>query len=157
MLVRVWEMQKRGLLHAHPVFAYSTLSEKVAADRYVEHLDELRHRWGFGYVERKRRVREPRAAAAYLSSYFVNGKGSKASLEESVRSEAMPRSIIHTSVVLTQRSGVTMRTLRLRRYAWKLWRSLPSSLLLATCLDVNEIHYGLREGLSWTEIVSAYL
>lgn len=101
----------------HPVLAYSTASERRAADRYLLHLAELRLKYGFGYVERKKRVREPSAAAAYLSSYFVSGKGKKVSLEESVRSKAMPRSIIHISVFLTQRSGVTMRALRLRRYA----------------------------------------
>jgi hypothetical protein len=117
LLTRVWELQKRGLLHVHPVLAYSTAAERQAADRYLLHLGELRLKYGFGYVERKKRVREPSAAAAYLSSYFVSGKGKKLSLEESVRSKAMPRSIIHISVLLTQRSGVTMRALRLRRYA----------------------------------------
>jgi hypothetical protein len=117
LLTRVWEEQKRGLLHVHPVLAYSTAAERRAADRYLLHLDELRHRYGFGYIERKKNVREPTAAAAYLSSYFVSGKGKKASLEHSVRSRNMPRSIIHVSVELTRRSGVTMRTLRLRRYA----------------------------------------
>jgi hypothetical protein len=118
LLLRVWEMQKRGLLHAHPVLAYSTMTEKRAADRYLEHLDELRQKYGFGFIERKRRIRDPRQAAAYLSSYFINGKGSKISLEESVQSNWMPRSIIHVSVRLTGQSGVTMRTLRLKRYLW---------------------------------------
>jgi hypothetical protein len=88
----------------------------------IAHLDDLRHRYAFGFIERKRRVREPRAAAAYLSSYFVNGKGRKASLEESVRSNAMPRSISHVSTRLTQASGVTMRNLRLNRYRCVLYR-----------------------------------
>lgn len=104
------------------MFGYSTPSEKLAADRYLEHLNELRHHYGFGFIERKRRVREPRAAAAYLSSYFINGKGRKASLEESVQSNWMPRSIIYVSTKLTQRSQVTMRTLRLGRFAWIVWR-----------------------------------
>ncbi len=80
LLLRVWELQRRGLLHAHPVLAYSTVAEKAAADRYLEHLDDLRHDFGFGYVERKHRVREPRAAAAYLSSYFIGGKRRKRAL-----------------------------------------------------------------------------
>jgi hypothetical protein len=122
LLVRVWELQKRGLLHVHPVLAYSTIEERRAADRYIEHLASLRERFGFGYVERKRRVRDPRAAAAYLSSYFVNGKGHKASLEESVLSNWMPRSIVHVSIRLTVGSGVTMRSLRLKRFAWIVWR-----------------------------------
>ena len=124
LLVRVWEQQKRGLLHAHPVFGYSTPRERAGADRYLQHLHELRQRYGFGFVERKHRVREPRAAAAYLSSYFVSGKRGKETLEESVQSNWMPRSIIHVSTRLTAASGVTMRALRLRRYAWMLRRKL---------------------------------
>jgi len=57
-----------------------------------------------------------------LSSYFVNGKNGKLTLEESVRSGQMPRSIIHVSHRLTQGSRVTMRALRLRRFAWILKR-----------------------------------
>lgn len=41
LLVRVFELQKRGLLHAHPVLAYSTVEEKRGADRYLEELDRL--------------------------------------------------------------------------------------------------------------------
>jgi hypothetical protein len=59
---------------------------------------------------------------------------------------------------LTQASGITMRNLRLRRYAWVLWRSIPDSASwVAFMVDVDEIYAGLREGLSFTEIVSAYL
>lgn len=123
LLVRVWEMQKRGVLHVHPVLGCSTPAERQAAERYLEHLAELRTRYGFGYVERKHRVREPRAAAAYLSSYFINGKGRKISLEESVQSNRMPHSIIHVSTELTRRSQITMRSLRLRRFAWIVWRN----------------------------------
>jgi len=150
MLVRVWEQQKRGVLHAHPVLAYSTLEEKRAADRYVEHLAELRDRWGFGYVERKQRVREPRAAAAYLSSYFVNGKGKKATLEESVRSNWMPRSIIHVSTELTKRSRCTMRALRLRRYEWVLTRRLEAQGLPDDIIDafIAQKIYGIETDLT---------
>jgi hypothetical protein len=157
LLVRVWEIQKRGLLHTHPVLAYSTPREKASADRYLEVLDALRHQYGFGYVERKHRVREPQAAAAYLSSYFIAGKGSKISLEESVQSNWMPRSIIHVSVELTRQSEVTMRNLRLRRYAWVLWRQLPDSLLIGTAIDPGEVYLGLREGQTLWEVVTSYL
>ena len=122
LLVRVWELQKRGLLHVHPVLGYSTLAEKRAADRYLREINRLRGHYGFGYVERKHRVREPRAAAAYLASYFVTDRRDKATLEESVRSGQMPRSIVHVSQQLTQTSRVTMRALRLRRFAWVLKR-----------------------------------
>lgn len=118
VLVRVFELQKRGLLHVHPVLAYSTPAERRAADRYVYWLNRLAPNYDFGFVERKKRVRHPRAAAAYLSSYFINGKGRKATLEESVQSGEMPFSIVHVSQRLTKCSGCTMRTLRARRYYW---------------------------------------
>ena len=40
----------------------------------------------------------------------------------------MPRSIIHVSTELTQRSGVTMRELRLRRFVWFIARAAETSL-----------------------------
>ena len=157
LLVRVWEMQKRGLLHAHPVLAYSTLPERRAADRYLEHLAALRHRHGFGYVERKQRVREPRAAAAYLSSYFITGKSRKISLQESVQSNWMPHSIIHVSNELTQSSGVTMRTLRLRRYAWVIWRGNDINLWKLCCLDAHDLWCAFRQDVTLTELVASAL
>jgi hypothetical protein len=69
----------------------------------------------------------------------------------------MPRSIIHVSVELSQVSGVTMRNLRLRRYAWMLWRQLSPWIHAATSIEPIEIHWGLRDGQSLSEIVSSYL
>jgi hypothetical protein len=153
LLVRVWEMQKRGLLHVHPVLAYSTAEEKRSADRYVAHLDAIRRRHGFGYVERKRRVREPRAAAAYLSSYFVTGKGKKVSLQESVQSNWMPRSIIHVSVRLSQRSGITMRTLRIKRYLFHRVGPLLDVLRLEAGLSIMDIYRALEARVSMIDLV----
>lgn len=157
LLVRVWEMQKRGVLHVHPVLACSTPAEKAAGERYLKHLAELAPRYGFGYVERKRRVRHPRAAAAYLSSYFINGKGSKISLEESVQSNWMPRSIIHVSNELTRASGITMRTLRLRRYAWMLWRQTDINVWKICRLDAHDLWCAFRQDVTLTELVASAL
>jgi hypothetical protein len=158
LLVRVWEMQKRGLLHVHPVLAYSTPRERASADRYLELLDELRQRFGFGYVERKHRVRDPRAAAAYLSSYFVTGKGGKISLQESVQSNWMPCSIIHVSNKLTQRSGITMRSLRLRRYAWVVWRNGDLGLwALCGGLEAHDLWCAFKQDVTLTELVASAL
>lgn len=158
LLVRVWEVQKRGVLHVHPVLAYSTLPEKRGADRYLEHLDALREDYGFGYVERKHRVRHPRAAAAYLSSYFINGKGSKISLEESVQSNWMPRSIIHVSSDLTRSTAITMRTLRLRRYAWMVWRATdPAVWALCGNLEAHDLWCAFRQDVTLTELVASAL
>jgi hypothetical protein len=105
LLVRVWEIQKRSLLHAHPVLAYLTPREKASADRYLEILDALRHQYGFGYVE---------------------GKHSKD---------------------LTQASGVTMRSLRLRRYAWVLWRHTDPTIWAMT--GWNRKTSGMAYGKGW--------
>jgi hypothetical protein len=70
----VWEKQRRGVLHVHPVFAFSTPAEKLAARAYMRHLAELAPQYGFGHLERKLRPMRAKAAAAYLSSYFVHWK-----------------------------------------------------------------------------------
>jgi hypothetical protein len=119
VLARVWEMQHRGVLHVHPVLAYGTIIERQAADRYLELVDKLAAHYGFGYSERKRRLMPARAAAAYLSSYFVTGKKEKVALHRSVMDPEMPRSIVHVSVKLTQATGCTMRELRFRRFVWR--------------------------------------
>lgn len=120
LLGRIWELQRRGVLHVHVLNGYSTPAEKAASDAYQAELDRLSARHGFGYVDRKRQVREPQAAAAYLSSYFVAGKKGKLDLRESVSSGKMPHSIVYVRPELSQRSGVTMRSLRLKRYLWRL-------------------------------------
>lgn len=74
--------------------------------------------YGFGYSERRLSTGSGKRVAAYLSSYFVTGKKRKATLQESVMAGDMPRSIVHVSVELTQRTGVTMRELRFRRFVW---------------------------------------
>lgn len=119
VLARVFEMQHRGVLHVHPVLAYGTYAERRAADRYLDLVDELAPHYDFGFRERKRRVMPARAAAAYLSSYFVTGKKEKITLQKSVLAEGMPRSIIHVSIKLTQATGCTMRELRFRRFVWR--------------------------------------
>lgn len=118
LLVRAWEYQKRGLLHLHLVFGYTTPSEQRAVDAYVSKLDQLRYAAWFGFVDRKGDVKEPSAAAAYLSSYFVGGKGSKLDIRETVRREDVPSNLIYIAPELMQASGLSMRTLRLRRYLW---------------------------------------
>ncbi|MEA2494104.1 MAG: hypothetical protein QOJ29_2015 [Thermoleophilaceae bacterium] len=116
----MWELQHRGALHVHPVVAYGTVRERRAADRYLVLVDELAPKYGFGYSERKKRIMPARAAAAYLSAYFVTGKKEKAQLHVSVMSKEMPRSIIHVSNRLTQATGCTMRELRFRRFVWRI-------------------------------------
>lgn len=124
LLVRPWELQQRGMLHVHPVLGRSVPVERAAATTYQRELAARAARHGFGFVDRKVQLRDPVAAAAYLSSYFVAGKKGKMTLREAVTSKAMPRSIVYVHPELSQASGITMRSLRLRRFAWQVWRRL---------------------------------
>ncbi len=124
LVARVFEMQHRGVLHVHPVLGYTTAWDQEGARRYMDWVATFADHYGFGFVERKERVKTARQAAAYLSSYFVKGRRGKLSLEESVRSREMPRSIVHVSHRLTQTPGCTMRGLRMVRLlhtrGWKM-------------------------------------
>ena len=125
LLARVWEKQQRGVLHVHTVLGYSTPSERAAAIAYGREVAAGAPAAGFGSVDhRDAPVLEPRAAAAYLSAYFVTGKGAKLTLQESVKSAQMPRSIVYVASWLSQLSGITMRSLRLLRFAWRVWKAL---------------------------------
>jgi hypothetical protein len=124
LLARVWEIQGRGVLHVHPVLGHGSAAEMAGSRAYLTRLATLAPSYGFGFVDHSPKTVKAHpatGAAAYLSSYFVKGRGQKLALWESVRSEAMPRSIIHVSVQLTQHTRCTMRTLRLRRALFVLW------------------------------------
>jgi hypothetical protein len=95
---------------------------------YAGYLQQFAAHYGFGFTERRLRKLSAKAAAAYLSAYFVTGKKEKESLQESVMAADMPRSIIHVSTDLTQRSGITMRELRFRRFVWFIARAAATSL-----------------------------
>jgi hypothetical protein len=128
LLVRAFERQRRGVLHVHPVLGFATPAERHAANLYAGYLEQFAAHYGFGFTERRLRKLSAKAAAAYLSAYFVTGKKGKESLQQSVMAPDMPRSIIHVSTALTQRSGVTMRELRFRRFVWFISRAAGTSL-----------------------------
>jgi hypothetical protein len=139
LLARVWEIQARGLLHVHPVLGYGTATQMAGARAYLARLDELAPSYGFGFVHSERRlVKQMPAqnAAAYLSSYFVKGPRGKMALWESVKSTAMPRSIIYVSTKLTMRTGCTMRVLRLKRALHVMWRADLPLLEVRTVADL---------------------
>lgn len=157
LLVRPWELQQRGMLHVHPVVGSSSPAERRAADVYQQELAARAARHGFGFVDRKVQVRNPVAAAAYLSAYFVAGKKGKMTLREAVSSSAMPRSIVHVHPELSQRSGITMRSLRLRRYAWRVWRRDIEPVGLDMEVSVLDVWAGLVEGKTLSQTVSGCL
>jgi hypothetical protein len=57
-------------------------------------------------------------AGAYLSSYFVNGRGRKAAITENVCAGDLPRLVVFVGRDLTIRTGCTMRALRHARRLW---------------------------------------
>lgn len=113
-----WQQQDRGALHNHVILGFAVPWEKQAAQLYVRELNRLAPRYGFGFVDRKRDVKEATAAAAYLSSYFCEGKGNKITLRESAVSGELPSMPIYVAQELLRLSGVTMRSLRLVRFFW---------------------------------------
>lgn len=122
LAARVWEKQKRGLAHMHGVLSVSTPAELRWAEVYVTALAELAPSKGFGFVDQwekiKKKIKPGIEAAAYLSGYFVNGKGRKASLTENVQDPDLPRLLVFIGHALTRETGCTMRNLRLGRRLW---------------------------------------
>jgi len=122
LAVRAWEPQKRGPGHVHPVFHLYAPADVLVAECYLHHVARLAPKHGFGFVGEKRgkslQIMSGCRAAAYLSSYFVRGKGSKATLQENARNPHLPRMLIWVSPTLTRPTGVTMRNLRRCRQLW---------------------------------------
>lgn len=128
LATRAWEPQVRGPGHVHPVFHVYSPEDVEVARCYLRHVARLGARHGFGFVGEKRgtsmQVMSGDRAAAYLSSYFVRGKGSKTSLQENARNPHLPRMLIWVSPTLTRPTGVTMRNLRRCRQLWAVRRGL---------------------------------
>jgi hypothetical protein len=119
-----WEDQKRGVLHRHLVVPMATPADRHASNVYAQELSRLAGAHGFGHVDRGRRRHGVRQlervpaghAASYVSKYLAKGLVEVAKLAEA------PSHLAYAGRHLTAISGVTMRTLRLRRLAWHLAR-----------------------------------
>jgi hypothetical protein len=149
VVFKIPEVHKRGVRHWHVLLGYTTPLERAAVDRYLRELDERSPRYGFGFcLPPRERDAGTGAGAAYFASYFVDGKGGKASITEAVKSPVLDGCSIYVSPRLTTRSGITMRSLRLRRYLW--WRIGAGGLRLAEHLGlgINEV-YELHEHGFW--------
>jgi len=142
---RVWEKQKRGLAHIHGVISVGSPAELAWAKAYVDALRELAPSKGFGFVDGWHKVGRKfwpgDQAGAYLSSYFVRGRGRKAPITENVLAGDLPRLVVYVGRHLTAKTCCTMRNLRNARRAWAWQRGLiekPSleehDLLVALCL-----------------------
>jgi hypothetical protein len=109
----------------HGVLSAASPDDLRWAREYVTGLRELAPRYGFGFVYGWHKVRRKlwpgEQAGAYLSSYFVKGRGKKAPITENVQADDLPRFVVFISRHLTQASGCTMRNLRNARRIWA-WR-----------------------------------
>jgi hypothetical protein len=115
------------------VFALHSPDDVRVAEAYLRHVERLAPKHRFGFVGRKRgvsmQILEPLRAAAYLSSYLIRGKGSKATVQENARNPHLPHMLIWVSPALTRSTGVTMRNLRRCRqlYMVRLGKADPPS------------------------------
>jgi hypothetical protein len=145
ILARVWEKQKRGLAHVHGVLAAGSPEELRWAREYVAALRELAPSKGFGFVDGWHKVGRKlwpgEQAGAYLSSYFVRGRGGKARITDNVLDEDLPKLVVFVGRHLTAVTCCTMRNLRLARrvWAWQAGRTDQPNLgewdlLVAGCL-----------------------
>lgn len=144
---RVWEKQKRGLAHLHGVLSVSTPAELRWAEAYVTALAELAPSKGFGFVDGwekiKKKIKPGVEAAAYLSGYFVKGKGRKAALTENVEDPDLPCLVVFIGRSLTGRTACTMRNLRLARRLWASREWIADPLPVATCAEWLAVAYVL--------------
>jgi hypothetical protein len=121
VLAKGVEAQKRGPMHAHLVVGCESALELRAAKAFRRHLERLagERRYSFGHVNGKFVKPKPaREAAAYLSSYFVAGRGHKAPLTEAVSNDELPRLPLYVSRRLTAVTRTTMRNKRRQRHLW---------------------------------------
>lgn len=122
LATRAWEPQARGPGHVHPVFHLYSPADEAVGRCYLRHLARLAPRHGFGFVGENKgkslQITSGDRAAAYLSSYFVRSKGTKATLQENARNPHLPRMLIWVSPTLTGATGITMRNLRRCRQLW---------------------------------------
>ena len=115
------EAQRRGAIHAHFVVGCESGIELRASRAFRRHLERLagQSRYELGHVHGNFLKPKPaREVAAYLSSYFVAGRGSKAPLTEAVQNAELPRLLLYISRRLTQATGTTMRNKRRQRHLW---------------------------------------
>lgn len=136
VLYRVWEFQKRGVLHNHVVVPMGSWVDRCVSRRYLRALCDLAPAYGFGYVLGGDPDEEPGSrrvptlarvacekAARYVAKYVSSTGAGKENLADTARRTASRGSILYVSASLTRLSGVTMRTLAARRrihqrYPW---------------------------------------
>lgn len=115
LLARVWEVQLRGVLHVHPIIACGTGRQRNGAAAYIEAVDALAHKHGYGFTDRRPREMLAERAAGYCVK----------ELAETVQMSASPKRVVWISERLTKATGCTTRALRERRYRYACQQTTP--------------------------------
>lgn len=112
------ELQGRGVWHLHIALGMQTGHERAWAIEYGRALRELSPRYLFGFVDLKplREAREGAGAAGYMAKYLTKGTGEELA---AMLALAPGRPLLYVSPALTSLTGVTMRSLRLVRRAYR--------------------------------------
>ncbi len=104
LLVRVWEFQKRGVLHAHYVLPHGTDEQTAVTAAYAEAISEMSPAYGFGAAPAPR-IRAAEQAASYCAKQ----------LRETASETTAPRTIVYIAPYLKEITGCTAIALRERR------------------------------------------
>lgn len=146
-----WELQKRGVVHAHVVLPVETAEERWWSRAYVNAWRELAPRYWFGFVDGWGRISRTPASArklgGYSAGYALGGKG-KVPLSEAVKDTRLPSRTFHVNRKLTQATKVTMRNARLNRRIHAAQRGFCSWPKLSDDELRDVLRYQLR-GLTW--------
>jgi hypothetical protein len=128
-----WEFQKRGALHKHFVLGMGSPGERAAARVYMCELERLRGSHGYGFISDTRQGRlarawreigperiEARRAGNYVAKYLaLKGSDGRPVVAETVAHPDVPPLVVYVDRRLTGQTGVTMRSLRFQRFAWR--------------------------------------
>jgi len=139
---KTWELQERGVGHLHVVVPYWTPPERSRADAYVQALKELAPRYWFGFVDSSRHFGGENGgarAAGYCAKYIGKTTGER----------MISRRAAYVGRHLTAETLITMRMLRLRRWAW--------FLLSSAGADWETIDADPRLPRTWLHLLSGLL
>ena len=104
LLARVWEFQKRGVLHAHYVLPHGTLQQAAVTAAYADAVAELSPAYGFGAAASPQ-IRAAEHAASYCAKQ----------LRETANETTAPRTIVYIDPHLKKITGCNALALRERR------------------------------------------
>lgn len=150
-----WELQKRGVLHAHVVLPVEAAEERFWSRAYVEAWRELAPRFWFGFVDGWERIsKKPlraRQLGRYCAGYAFAGK-EKLPLEQAVQDERLPSRTFQVNRELTAQTKITMRNARLNRRLHAArrglcpWPTLSADKLRdALCYQLGDLSFDDRD------------